>query len=251
MKSLLPILLLFALSYSTIQAQGITSHQYRRVAPADMEEYLKRETTYWQKFAENEVKKGNMTFWGVFQRVGGTSQESEPNILIINTFKDIDKGADWASVADLFPDVKMEDIQTWSICTNTDQIFLRGLGNHIQVENPEFNFVRVIYHKVKNAATSLTFEEEKWKPMLQKAMEEGTTNMQGWGNAIIVGPKSDDFDYDVYTYDLFASAHAALSPNFTEDHQMPDGFWDGIEGNANGPRHTNLYRIVAVVTDDN
>ena len=250
MKDLLLILLVLSFSYSASLAQGITSHQYRRVAPADMEEYLKRETTYWQKFAENEVKKGNMTFWGVFQKVGGTNQESEPNILIVNTFKDIDKGADWASVNDLFPDVKMEDIQTWSLSVNTDQIFLRGLGNHIQIENPEFNYVRIIYHNMKNTNQHLTFEEEKWKPMLKKAMEAGTTTMQGWGNARILGPQSDDFQYDIYTYDLFSSVQDALMPNFTEDHQMPDGFWEGIAENANGPRNAQLYRIVAVVTDN-
>lgn len=51
-----------------VNAQKITTHQYRRVEPADMEEYLKRETTYWKKFAENEVKKRQYDFLGNFAK---------------------------------------------------------------------------------------------------------------------------------------------------------------------------------------
>ena len=248
MKNLFLIFLALPLSFSTAFAQEITSHQYRRVNPGEMQEYLKRETTYWQKFAENEVKNGNLTFWGVFQRVGGTDQENSPNILIINTFKDIDKGVNWSSVTDLFPNVEMEYIQTWNLATNTDHIFMRHLGNQITVDNPDIKYVRVIYHNVKNVNMALTFEAEKWKPMLKKAMEEGTTSMQGWGNARILTPHSEDFEYGIYTYDLFSSAQAALSPHFTDDHKMPDGFWEGTADNVNGPRNTSLYRVIAVVS---
>ena len=248
MKNLFLILLAFLLSFPITNAQNITTHQYRKVAQGDMQEYLKRETTYWKKFAESEVKKGNLTFWGIFQKMGGTDQENSPNILIINTFKDLDKGVDWNGVADLFPDVKMEDIQTWNLSTNTDQIFLRGLGNHIQVDNPEFNYARIIYHNVKSTNTHLTFEAEKWKPMVKKAIAEGKTSIQGWGNAMIISPESTDFDYDTYSYDLFSSSHAALSPAFTEDHELPDDFFNELSDNYDGPRNANLYRIVAAVS---
>ena len=52
-------------------SQNVTTHQYRRVEPENMQEYLKRETTYWQKLAESEVTKGNLTFWAILQKVGG------------------------------------------------------------------------------------------------------------------------------------------------------------------------------------
>ena len=54
MKKTISILLAFLMGIVFVNAQGITTHQYRRVAPQDMQEYLKRETTYWQKFAEQE-----------------------------------------------------------------------------------------------------------------------------------------------------------------------------------------------------
>lgn len=253
MKRVFTILFACALSFQFAEAQEISSHQYRRVAPADMQEYIKRETTYWQKWAENEVTKGNLIFWGIFQKVGGVDQENEPNILIINSFKDWDKGADWASIDGMFPDVKMENIQTQTLSVNTDQIFLRDLDNHIQapgvVPPNDFKYVKVLYHNTKDNAKHLTFEAEKWKPLVQKAMEEGKTTMKGWGNATVISTSSD-FPYSSYSYDLFSTMQEALSPNFNSDFVIPDGFFNDLTGNYNsdGARNVNLYRIISVVT---
>ena len=212
-----------------------------------MEEYLKRETTYWAKWAEKEVTKGNLTFWAILQKVGGIDQDTSPNILIINRFKDIDKGADWAGIAAMFPDVKMEDIETWGISANVHQIFLNDLPNHIRAENTgndDYKFVRVIYHDVKNLGQHLTFESEKWKPMVEKAMKEGKTTMKGWGNQTVVSPVTSTFTYSSYSYDIFSSMQDALLPAFSEDFTMADGFWDGFQQNYN-KRNSNLYYIVS------
>ncbi|MCJ7467032.1 MAG: hypothetical protein MUO53_10110 [Maribacter sp.] len=252
MKKVCTILFACALSFQIAMAQSVTSHQYRRVAPENMEEYLKRETTYWQKWAENEVNKGNLTFWGVFQKVGGTDMEHEPNILIINTYKDIDKGADWAGITKIFPNVKMEDMSPWGLSTDTDQIFLRDLDNHIQAANVvpsnDFKYVRFIYHNTKDNAAELSFEADKWKPMLVKAMQDGKTIMKGWGNSVVISPQSDKFPYSSASYDLFSSMQDALSPAFSADLVWPDGFFDGLTAHVAGPRNSNLYRIVSVVT---
>ena len=252
MRNSIVLLLVCFLGSQFLLSQEITTHQYRRVEPENMQEYIKRETTYWAKFAENEVKKGNMTFWGIFQKMGGMDQDTGPNILIINEFKDLDKGADWGSIADLFPDVKMEDIQTWDISTNTDNVYLRDLNNHIStpgvVPNDDFKFVRFIYHNTKNTGAHLSFEAQKWKPLVEKAMKEGKTSLKGWGNAIVISPESPDFPYSSFSYDLFTTAHEALLPAFGEDLEIPEGFFDGLTENYEGPRHSNLYRIIAVVT---
>ncbi|MFK5974023.1 MAG: hypothetical protein QM485_12200 [Flavobacteriaceae bacterium] len=255
MKNIFSILFVCVLSFQFTLAQTVSSHQYRKVAPEDMGEYLKRETTYWKTWAEAEVKKGNLTFWGIFQRVGGTDQENSPNILIINTFKDIDKGADWSNIAALFPDVKKEDRGTWALSKNTDKIFVRDLNNHTVGSNvdPEndFNFVKIIYHNVKRTGQHLKFEAKKWKPMIQKAMNEGKTSMKGWGNARIIAPRSSEFPYTIYTYDLFSSLHEALSPTFVKGWKFPEGLFDGVQENTAGPRNVNIYRAVAVVTPGN
>lgn len=256
MKNLSIILFACLLSFQFVNAQAVSVHQYRKVEQKDMQEYLKRETTYWSKLAESEVKKGNLTFWAIFQRVGGENQAHSPNILIINTFNNLDKSNEiWSGVTDLFPDVKIEDMQTWEISTTTSTIYLRDLNNHIQGENvdPEkdFNFVNIIYHNSKDTGKHLAFESEKWKPMLQKAMNEGKTTMKGWGNSIIVLPESDRFPYGSASYDLFSSMHEALSPRFSDDMEIPDGFFDDIGGNYDGPRNSQLYRVIKVVSAPN
>jgi hypothetical protein len=234
-------------------AQVVGSQLYRRVAPENLQEYLKRETTYWKPWAENEVKKGNLTFWAVLVRIDGANRDTEPNILIVNNYKDIDKGANWAGVADMFPNVKMEDIQTQTLSTDTDQIFVRGIpGNTIRKENavPEndFKFIRLIYHNVKDLGKHLAFEADSWKPLVEKAIKEGKTTMTGWGNGVIILPESEDFNYQSFSYDLFPSAQAALGPGFSEGFTFPEGFWAPIDGNYAGPRNGHLYRIVAVAS---
>jgi hypothetical protein len=238
------------LSFQFAMAQRITTHQYRRVAPENMQEYLKRETTYWAKWAEKEVTKGNLTFWGILQKVGGVNQDTSPNILIINTFKNIDKGADWASIAAMFPDVKMEAIGTGDISTDMHNIFLNDLPNHTYAENTgpdDYKFVRIIYHDVKDTGKHLAFEAEKWKPEVERAMKEGKTTMKGWGNQAIISPVTSTFTYNSYSYDIFSSMQEALSPAFSTDFTLPDGFWDGFQDNYN-KRNSNLYRIVAAAS---
>ena len=106
----------------------ITIHQYRKVAPENMAEYLDREVKYWSVFAENEVKKGNLTFWAVLQKVGGINQENAPNILLINTFNNLDEPVNWSAVDDLFPDHRDNDLSY----EKPDQV-----ENHISIDHPE------------------------------------------------------------------------------------------------------------------
>jgi len=250
MRKKITFLAVCILSFQFAMAQLITTHQYRKVAPENMQEYLKRETTYWAKWAEKEVTKGNLTFWAILQRVGGVNQDTSPNILIINTYKDIDKGADWASIDAMFPDVKMKDIGTADISTDLHHVFLSDLSNHIRAENTmndDYKYVRIIYHDTKNSGQHLTFEAEKWKPMVEQAMKEGKTTMKGWGNQAIISPVTSTFTYSSYSYDIFSSMQDALSPAFSDDMTPPDGFWDGFQENYN-KRNSNLYSVVAGVS---
>lgn len=252
MRKLWIFLFAFTLSFQFVNAQGTTMHQYRNIAPENMQEYLKRETTYWKKFAEQEVKKGNLTFWAILQKVGGVDLLNTPNILIVNTFNNIDKQLNWGAVNDLFPDVKMEDIDTQGLGATTATIFLRSLDNHVQGEDVDpvndFKYVKVIYHNPKNTGLLLNFESEKWKPMIQKAMNDGTTTMKGWGNARIIHPSSESFPYTTSSHDIFASLEDALRPMFKQPLPFSDGFFDDISENEKGARKITLYRLVSFVS---
>lgn len=254
MKRLTLLLMGMLFCIPTMIAQ-VSTHQYRRVEPENMQEYLKRETTYWQKLAESEVTKGNLIFWGIFQKVGGLDQHKAPNILIINTFKDLDAANQiWGNIEKIFPDTKMEDMETWSISKNIATLYSYGL-NHVDAPNvnPEtdFKYVYIIYHNVKNTGKHLDFEENEFKPLLEKAMAEGKTTVKGWGNARLIGPESSKFPYTTMSYDLFASLNDALGPGFIDGFTFPDNFGSNMAENRAGTWNKNLYRIISVVDAPN
>ncbi|TXG36658.1 hypothetical protein [Seonamhaeicola maritimus] len=250
MKKTIMMLFIMLMSSQFIQAQGTSVHMHRRVADTDMEEVIKREVKYWSKFAESEIEKGNMTFWGVFVRIGGTDLENEPNILIVNGFTDIDKEINWGGIKDMFPDVKMEDMETRHLSTTTDMIVLRDLKNHIQVPGAtgdDFNFVRIKYHNVKDLGWHFRFEADKVKPFFKADMDAGKSKRKGWGNAVILEPKSEKFPYKAYSYNLFSKLSDALNPRHKEGTPFPDGFFDEYQKNVAGPDNSRLYRVIKVV----
>ncbi len=250
-KSIIMLCAIF-MGLQFISAQEITTHLYRRVAPENVNEYVKREINYYGKFAQEEMKKGNLTFWAILERVGGDQMDVEPNILIINSYVDINKPLDWANVKIMFPNVKMENIEVNSISTTTGKVFLEDLGNHIQAPNvnpdADFKYIRINYHDMKDISWHLTFEEEKIKPHFQAAMNSGKTTIKGWGNAIILAPRSEGFPFRTESYDLFSSLSDALSlNNFSGGMEFPLGYFDEWQKNIIEPRHISIYRIVKVV----
>src|SRR3990172_3846970 len=99
---------------------GITVYQYRHVPNGKVEEFLKRETTYWSIVAEKALAGGNLTFWALLEKVGGYDLENSSNYLFVNTYKDIDKIGDvWNSAGTVFPNVTMDKMETNSMSTVT------------------------------------------------------------------------------------------------------------------------------------
>jgi hypothetical protein len=241
------------MSSQFVIAQEFTIHEFRKVEPQDIEEYIRRELTYWGEFAEKEFKKGNFTYWAILQRIGGENQEVEPNFLIINTFKDIDKEVDWASVQELFPKTRLKDIQTENLYTTTDKIFLRDLGNSIigkgVVPEKDFKYIRINYHNMKDVWWHLNFEAQQVKPFFQKAMDEGKTSFKGWGNSFILTPKSEAFQYKTESHEFFSSLKDALGPNDFPDMDFPEDFFKEWQENYVGARNVRIYRIIKIISN--
>jgi hypothetical protein len=251
MRKSIIILLAFMMSSLFMKAQSVSVHMHRRVVDLDMDEVLKREVTYWSKFAESEIAKGNMDFWGVFVRVGGTDMENEPNVLIINGFPDIDKEINWGGIKDLFPKVKMKDMETRGLSKTTDVIILRNLNNHIEMPNvteEDFRFVEIKYHNPKNVWWHLDFEVNKIKPFFKTDMDAGNSKRKGWGNAVIIAPKSESFPYKAYSYNLYSKLSDALDPRHKQGTPFPEGYFDEYQTNIAGPDDSRIYRIIKVVT---
>src|SRR6266498_1097271 len=202
---------------STAQSndRSITVYQYRRVPDNKIDEFIKRETTYWSKVAQKAVDKKQLSFWALLEKVDGYDLPNSSNYLFVNTYPDIDSiGAVW-SKAEKITGMKMAQIETNSISTTTSQFFLHN-ENWAQAKNavPEkdFNYVVMIYHNSNNPDSLIGLEKQYWSPFIQKAMDDNMTPQKAWGNAVILSPSGDDIKFNTVSYDLFKNLRDALMP---------------------------------------
>ena len=127
----------------------ISVYQYRHVPDNNIEEFLKRETTYWSKVAEKAVANKTMTFWALLEKVGGYDLPNSSNYLFINTFPNIDKVNEVFSNVEATAGVKMSEMETGSLSNTTSQFFLHADGWAQDAKaNPatDFNYVVMVYH---------------------------------------------------------------------------------------------------------
>ena len=229
--------------------QAISLYTYRKVDPDKMGEFLERETKYWSKVAQKAVDEGKLYFWAVFEKVGGYDLENSSNILFINTFPDIDNtNGIWDAEA-VFPDVPMEDMETFSMSKNTSMIFVKSHHwEQVANANPEndFKYVNFIYHNAQSPGSLVEAEKEIWAPFIKSAMDAGKTTQKAWGNAQILSPTGEDIKYNTISFDLYPSLKETLDPTWDDDLQLPD-MTKIFEAEGNR-RASVVYRIVHVVS---
>jgi hypothetical protein len=251
-KCLSLVLTLMIIQFS-VSAQ-ITSYQYRRVADKNIDEFIKRETTYWSKVAENAAKNKTMTFWALLEKVNGYDMPNSSNFLFINTFPDIDKAGDAFKDAEKIAGVKMAQMETNSISTTTSQFFLHE-ENWAQAAKADptndFNYVVMVYHNTDYPDSLINLEKKYWTPFVQKAMDNDQTSMKGWGNAIVLSPKGDDIKFTTVSYDLYKTLQDALMPKWDPKIEFPNDGLNMIGKIETGRRGTVVYRIVKVVSTPN
>lgn len=237
----------------TTSAQ-ITSYQYRRVAADKIDEFIKRETTYWSKVAESAAKNKTMTFWALLEKVGGYDLPNSSNFLFINTFPDIDKTGDVFKDAEKIAGVKMAQMETNSISTTTSQFFLHNESwaqSAKAVPQNDFNYVVMVYHNTDYPDSLVNLEKKYWMPFAQKAMDNDQTSMKGWGNAIVLSPKGDDIKFTTVSYDLYKNLQDALMPKWDPKLEFPNEGLNMIGKIETGRRGTVVYRVVKVVSAPN
>lgn len=236
------------------QDHSITTYQYRRVPNDKIEEFIKRETTYWSKVAEKAVKDKTMTFWALLEKVGGYDLPNSSNYLFINTFPDIDKVGDVYNNVESVAGVKLSEMETNSFTTTTSQFFLHDM-NFVRraksVPEKDYNYVEIVYHNSNYADSLINLEKKYWGPFIQKAMDAGQTPQMAWGNAVVLAPLGDNIKFTTVSYDLYKTLQDALMPQWDPKTVFPTkglGMIDKIELNRRG---ISVYRVVKVVTTPN
>jgi hypothetical protein len=255
---ILPVLLLLFVFHVQCMAQtnsrAITTYQFRHVPDNKIEEFLKRETTYWSKVAQKAIDNKLLTFWALLEKVGGDNMNNTPNYLFINTYPDIDKGGDVWSNAEAATGKKIADIETNSLSTTTSQFFLHD-ENWVQAKNavPEkdFNYVEIVCHDTNYPDSLISLEKTYWAPFIQTAMDNGQTPQRAWGNAVVLAPTGPNIKFTTVSYDLFKTLNDALLPEWKPNTVLPTEGLNKIGSIEISRRDISVYRIVKVVTAPN
>jgi hypothetical protein len=232
----------------------ISVYQYRHVPDKNIEEFLKRETTYWSKVAEKAVANKTMTFWALFEKVGGYDLPNSSNYLFINTFPNIDKINEVFSNVEATAGVKMSEMETGSLSTTTSQFFLHADGWVQDAKaNPatDFNYVVMVYHNTNYADSLINLEKKHWSPFIQKAMDKDQTPQMAWGNAVVLAPQGDNIKFTTVSYDLYKTLQDALMPVWDPKTVFPTKGLDVINKLELSRRGISIYRIVKVVSSPN
>lgn len=255
MKVTLFIIFLFSFKTNAQNEEdpGISVYQYRQVAPDQMEEFMARETKYWSKVAESAVAKGNLTFWAILQKVGGFDEANSPNVLFINTFKDIDN-ANMAEIWDpssTWPNVPLDQMETASISKVHHILFVKPTGwvnVNGAVPEKDYQYSKMIYHNATSPGDLIALEIEHWGPFIQAQMDSGKTKQKAWGNARILSPSGPAMKANTISFDIYSSLKEALDPTWDPDTVFPNEGLTKIGELETDQRISFVYRIVKVVT---
>jgi hypothetical protein len=234
--------------------RSISVWQYRHVPDDKVDEFIKRETTYWSKVAEKGVKDKKLSFWALLQKVGGYDLPNNSNFLFINTLPNIDKiGEVWSNV-EATAGVKMAAMETGSMSTVTSTFFLHDM-NWVQdakaVPEKDFNYVVMNYQNTNFRDSMINLEKNLWMPFIKKAMDSDQSPQMGWGNAIVLAPQGDNIKFTTVSYDLYKSLQDALYAEWGKGVVLPANLFDLIGKIQMNRPGISVYRIVKVVSMPN
>lgn len=229
----------------------ISVYQYRHVPNENVTEFIFRETNYWSKVARKAIDNKKMSFWGLFQKVGGYDLPNSSNFLFINTFSNIDS-ASMSEIWDpgkIFPGVPQNQIETNSISTTTSQFFLHP-QNWAQDEkampDKDFNYVVMVYHNTNYPDSLINMENKYWAPFIKTAMDKNQTPQMAWGNATVLAPRGDDIKFTTVSFDVYKTLQDALMPNWNSNVKFPEDGLSMINNIELSRRGITIYRVVKV-----
>jgi hypothetical protein len=245
-----PLFIFQAQCLAQMNNRAITTYQFRHVPDDKIEEFLKRETTYWSKVAQKAVDNKLLTFWALLEKVGGDNINNAPNYLFINTYTDIDKAGDVWSNPEATTGMKMADIETNSLGATTGQFFLHD-ENWAQAKNavPEkdFNYVVMVYHDTNYPDSLIHLEKTYWSPFIQTAMDNGQTSQRAWGNAVVLTPTGPNIKFTTVSYDLYKTLGDALMQDWKPNTVFPTDGLNKIGSIETSRRDISVYHVVKVV----
>jgi hypothetical protein len=237
-------------SVPALQAQNITVYQYRQVPPDKVNEFIKRETTYWSQVAKKAIDSGKMNLWALLEKVGGTDMKNSSNFIFVNVFPNIDTDlSDVFNPTTLFPGVPMDQMSTYDISTVMDEIYAHADGWEQAanaVPSQDFNYVMINYHNTSDPAQFNEIEKNNWGPFIKAAMDNNQVDQKAWGNSIILSPTGGKMKFNCFSSDFYTNLKSALMPTWSPDVKLPTIALDSLQKLSLSVPNRVIYRILKV-----
>lgn len=200
-------LAVFAISGIAIAQKQVSMHMYIHVAPEHQAQFEHLEIDYWSKVAQNEIKKGNMTGWGLMKNVGVDATVTEANYLIVNTYKNLEQAfknqATWDTS---FLGVKQTDISTEGI---RKVVSIRWYQNETAIQGNNTVFTIFNYARPNNVAAFINENKTLWKGIHEKMQK--TTKLDSWGVHTRIHPQGVASKASIFTRDGFSTLYDAMN----------------------------------------
>ncbi len=233
------------------QDRSVSSWQFRHVPNDKIDEFIKRETTYWSKVAQKAVDNKTMTFWALFEKVSGYDLQNSSNYLFINTFPDIDKAGDMWGDVEQVAGVKIGDMEDNSFTTVTSEFFVKD-REWAQAANAnpakDFNYVVMNYQNTNYQDSLVNLETKYWKPFIKGAMDKGQTKQVAWGNAVVLAPRGENIKTTTVSFDLYKTLGDALLQTWDPKTVFPTKLFPMLSKLQINRPGIVVYRVVKVVS---
>ena len=228
MKNFITVLFLTAGMFLNAQYYSIT---YIQVPVDKQAEVARLETQYWSKVAKANIDEGKQLAWGLFARVGGSSETWTH--AFVNVYETIDQMMD----PTIWNPEKILGISASEIVTNTmysgSALHHWKIQDQIPGENTDFSIWN--YGRPNDLVGFVGDNIENWKPYFEK----NDTGRLNWGIATKILP-ANQTTATVMTWDGFESAADAIKVLAGESNEgpgplntkvgeyMPDGFMNRV-----------------------
>lgn len=182
--------------------------QYRHVPAEHDAKFLERETKHWSKVAAEAVKKGQMTSWSLWRKVGVLNSEStSPNYVFVNSYSSLDQldGNPWGDNMAALGNIKPEDIETSSFTTTTFDYYIQSEA----FVAGDYKYALVNYAKPVNLGAFIEENKTLWKPFHETSIKNGG-GMTYWGMSSVIYPGGNQDRFSVFTVDGFNKLSTAM-----------------------------------------
>ena len=178
-----------------------------------------------------------------------------PTCYLSTEFNDIDAvdpSEMWDASA-LFPDVPMEDMETFSMSTTMHSIYLSDSGPAVWKEGTvpanDVKYLNFVFHNSNAPGQLVALENEHWKPFIKSAMDAGQTTQIGWVNAQILSPSLPGMQANSVSIDIHPSLKSALTGGFIDggNVEFPTEALQKINEMEINRRISYIYRRIQVL----